>query len=212
MRYEMSRERIIRLISSCEPMNHDTYRSGAWRTTGRNCNPARHSKWLPTSFRMPRPEWTCGLPKTWQNSSSASKASARSALCNFSSWPMSSAVSSNDFFKFLDRWIFDRQRLASINLFFEFRLSPFFESFHFLPGDSIFRQQIAVVDRNMRGEIGRPHLDRSQGDNGSSGDNSDLFAARRGGEPFTEVLPSLSNRERLHMNFIAAISGLCQDS
>lgn len=204
-RYKIRRERISRLMSSCPPINHALNTSGILRTTSRKRRPARHSKSTSPSFRIAMPLCRCGLPKTRQNSSSASKASICSAFGSFSSWPMSSAVSSNDFLKFLEGGMFDGNGVAAQNIFFQFKFRGFPRSVCFLPRNPVFFPKIFVVDRQFIDGGGGPHLNRAQRNNRRPRDNADILATNGGVEPFAQISSGVGNRERMHTNFLASI-------
>ena len=208
--YKMRRERISRLMSSCEPMNHACKASRRSRTTSRRRRPARHSKSTWRSFRIPMPECRCGFPKAWQNSSSASKASARSAFDSSCSWSMSPAVSSNDFFKFFEGGMFDREFVAAQDFLLESKLRGFDRSVCLLPRDAILFPEVFVVDWHFVGVARGPHFDGPKRNDCRAGNNANVFAFDRGSQPLPQVLLRLSDGERLHIVHIAAFCGLNQ--
>ena len=196
--YEMRPERISRLMSSCEPMNHACKASRRSRTTSRRRRPARHSKSTWRSFRIPMPECRCGFPKAWQNSSSASKASARSAFDSSCSWSMRPAVSSNDFFKFLQGRMFDGQCISARDLSLKSGRRVLHGCICLLARDSVFRPQIFVVNRHLVRRGGGPHFDRLKRDDGRAGDDADILAFDCRVQPLAQVLLRLGDSQRLH--------------
>src|SRR5438034_2946847 len=146
------------------------------RITSRRRSPARHSKILARSLRIPIPAWECGVPNACVNSNNANQVSACSLFGSSRSARRAWGRTITGLFNFFARWIFDSDESAFPFRLLIIRLAALLEPIQLCLGHSVILPRVLVINLANLHRMSDAHFYALQRNDCSAGDDSHIFA------------------------------------